>query len=112
MNKYSHFFEDLDNSVSASNSKSDGFFSDLPEEESPFISKVKKGARIGGQFALGRAEQHLFPYELSAQGMLSRETKTLERRQDIAEELEKLGSKRRQGTITPEENTELENLIS
>lgn len=91
-------------------SSDDDFFSQF-EEVSPPKSKVKKTARVAGQVALGAAERALMPYELAAQGMYSPETKALERRQDIFEEIANLGTKKRNGTITLEEEQELAKLI-
>ena len=105
MNKSSNFFEDLDSNDQGSEKSS--FFSDLDEP-----SMLKKGARAATQFGLGRLAIPLLPYELAASSETSSSGRTISSRQDMFQEIERLGSKKRKGQITPEEDEELKGLIS
>jgi hypothetical protein len=104
LNKSSNFFEDLDSNDQSSEKSS--FFSDLDEP-----SMLKKGVRAATQFGLGRLSIPLLPYELAASSETSASGRTISSRQDMFQEIERLGSKKRKGQITPEENEELKNLI-
>lgn len=111
MSKYAGFFSDLDQSPEVTSApqsdKYSGFFSDMPEKESSF----RKPARIAGQLAIGAAERAAFPFEMATAGMGSPETKTVQRREDIFNDIETLAMKKNAGKITPEEEQELQSMI-
>ena len=98
------FFSDL--GESSTSGRDSDFFSDL-DKSSPF----RKAGRTALQLGISGAERALMPYEIAAQGLLSPETQALERRQDIFDEIADLGTKKRKGVITPEEQQYLDRLI-
>lgn len=92
-----------------SNTNNDDFWNQFESHEKP--SKLKKTGRIATQFGLGLAENALFPYEMAASVETSPSVRNIRHREDIAEELEQLGSKKRKGSITPEEDKQLQMLL-
>lgn len=56
----------------------------------PKKSKLEKGARVAGQYALGAAENILLPYELAVAPLASKEAQTAQYRGDIGEDIENM----------------------
>lgn len=95
------------------NHADDDYFNQFESHEEPKQrSKLQKTGRIASQFALGAAENALFPYSLASSTETSPSVRNFESRQRSFEEIEELGSKKRKGKITSEEENHLQSLIS
>jgi hypothetical protein len=63
---------------------------DFLEENKPKKSKLEKGARIAGQYAIGIAENAFLPYELGAARLGSKDAQKVAYRQHLMENIEDL----------------------
>ncbi len=76
----------------------------------PEKSKLEKAGRVAGQFALGAASNALLPYELAVTGIDSKKAQVARTRDDIAQDVENLLTKKYAGEWSDADEKELESL--
>lgn len=88
-----------------------GEINEFLEDYAPEDSLVQQGARIGGQYLLGAAENALLPYELGVAPLASKESQQVPYRENLGADVEDLLMQKEYGQWNEDDEKFLQNLM-